>query len=646
MENRKFVGKLLLVDDEDIVLDAYRLMLEKNGFQVDPARDYTEARARLRAAEYDAVLTDVIMDEKGGIEVLKTSMKMQPSTPVVLITGAPTVQTASTALRLGAYDYICKPISSETLINIAERAVAMKKVRLEKARIESDIEKYREKLEKIASKGPTKPSPDERRWRMLLDNVSDAVVLTSRDGRILDINRAALDLFECSRDEMKARDIRELHADEEGFRRFNTAIEENRSVRDFAVTLRTKGGAFVRCLVTSLIVEDEDGRVEGCQTIIRRHRDKRREEKMGLLDVTGKANAGEELKLLDAVIRQSEDSIVITRTDGKIQYANPAFEKMTGYTRDEALGKDILDLHQGLRETGARRLFANGRADESTWQGVFTSKTKDGSGFEAETTISPIRWESGEILDFVSITKNVTRKKRLESIAEAANLMDNIGYIFSGIRHEIGNPLNSIKMTLTVLDKNLDRFSHEKIVEFLARALSEISRMEYLLRTLKNFNMREHLEIVDFHVPRFIDSFLSLVSEDFGQKGILIEKKIAPRVTVGRADPRALQQVMLNLLTNAADALEGATSPRITIGVDASQGLIRIRVADNGAGMSDEDKSNLFKPFHTSKPHGAGLGLVIVRKMLSKMNGSISVESRKNRGATVTILIPDGTGGA
>ncbi len=236
--------------------------------------------------------------------------------------------------------------------------------------------------------------------------------------------------------------------------------------------------------------------------------------------------------------------------------------------------------------------------------------------------------------------RDITDKARLVSIAEAVNTMNNIGYIFSGIRHEIGNPVNSIKMTLSVLKNNLDKYPRETIMEYVDRALEEVGRIEYLLRSLKNFNMYEKPEMQEIHIPSFIDRFLSLVSRDFEQKGIRIIKNIHPYAEWAYADPRALQQVLLNVFTNASDALNDREDPQIQLNVTPQFDGILILIIDNGCGIPEEVKEVLFRPFVTTKPDGTGLGLVITKKLLAKMGGTIEIESRQGVGTAVKIVIP------
>jgi len=235
---------------------------------------------------------------------------------------------------------------------------------------------------------------------------------------------------------------------------------------------------------------------------------------------------------------------------------------------------------------------------------------------------------------------DITEKARLESIAQAVNTMDNIGIIFSGIRHEIGNPLNSIKMTMSVLRANLQSFSTETVVEYVDRSLAEIARMEYLLKALKNFSMFEKVEIQELNLPGFIGKFLDLVARDFEKLGIPISFNPPATPLLVMVDHRALHQVLLNLLANAADALKETDYPEICLSLQQVDELVWLQVQDNGCGMDAEQLKHLFQPFYTNKSSGNGLGLAITRKLLAGMKGSIEIRSDEGTGTLATISLP------
>ena len=138
-----------------------------------------------------------------------------------------------------------------------------------------------------------------------------------------------------------------------------------------------------------------------------------------------------------------------------------------------------------------------------------------------------------------------------------------------------------------------------------------------------------------------LNKFLTLIATDLKQKDIQLTTNIPKEPRIGMIDPRAFQQVLLNLIANAADSLTETLKKNISLTMlQKENGQINIIIGDNGCGINDHEQSNLFKPFYTTKPQGTGLGLVIVKKMLSKMSCSIDIRSKNNMGTKVLIVIP------
>jgi C4-dicarboxylate-specific signal transduction histidine kinase len=236
--------------------------------------------------------------------------------------------------------------------------------------------------------------------------------------------------------------------------------------------------------------------------------------------------------------------------------------------------------------------------------------------------------------------RDITAKARLESIAEAVETMNNIGYVFAAVRHELGNPINSVKAALSVLRANLDTYPKAMVAEYLERIGSEVGRVENLLRSLKSFSLYERPALQAVEIGDFVQQFARFVSEDARKSGIRLEVAGA-RPGWATCDPRALQQVLLNLFANATDALRQRDDPELRIALARRDGLITICMVDNGAGIPRDAAKHLFQPFFTTKESGTGLGLVISRKLLVKMGGSISVDSEEGRGTTVHVSLPE-----
>ncbi len=805
-------GAILVVDDEENIRSIFHETLRNGGFEVETAESVAVAQKLLEERPFDVIFIDISMPYLDGIAFLKIVKQNHADIEVVLVTGYPSVDTATEAVRSGAYDYMIKPVTSQALIRVAKRASETKKLKSERRHLEKINYEYKKKLEKLVDtrtnellKSQTKYSiatelgmvsvweldlqtneifidanlntmlgyekstiknkidhltkyiHSEDKHNVIFNFQSyikgltkkfetifriphkdnsmcwfNAIGATTKDikgsnslllGTLTDITKqkiaeseinsrnAILEavsfaadsflrsavwkedinevlarlghaakasrvyIFENRVDEKKGvlgcqryewvrqgfkpeignPDLQDFSYRDSGFGRWQDSLSKGQLikglVRDFPKTEQhvLSPQHILSIVAVPIFVENQWWGFIGFDECLA-EREWSPSEIKALKVAAGTLGAAlhseqqnmEQNRLVTA-IEQSNESITITDPEGLIQYVNPAFENITGHKKDEVVGKVSVSSLVNSNQDGPVMkdlLETVGRGDAS--RSDFTLRKKNGTLCEVEATISPVRSAGGEIINYVAIQRDVTEKKRLESIAEAANLMENIGYIFSGIRHEIGNPINSLKMTLTVLNRSLETFSKQMIHEFLERSFREIARVEYLLKALRNFNLFEKPNVQSLRIDIFMEKFLSLVAGDFEKKGIRVEMLSSPWSMKGLVDPRALHQIMLNLMTNSADALSGRKDPRIAFAFEKEMRCVLIKVIDNGCGMTTQQKNDLFKPFFTSKVGGTGLGLVIVKKMLSRMNCMISIESKMDEGTTVIISIPEG----
>ena len=172
------------------------------------------------------------------------------------------------------------------------------------------------------------------------------------------------------------------------------------------------------------------------------------------------------------------------------------------------------------------------------------------------------------------------------------------------------------------------------------RMFDDAAKMESLLKSFKNFNMFEKPKTARVDLEDFYKGLTQLLGADVRKKNIKILIDILPEARWASVDTRALQHVSMNVLANALDALGGAKGPTLKIVGEARRERVFISLTDNGCGMSKELVENAFKPFYTTKPHGTGLGLVISKKMLAQMNCDIRIQSEKDKGTTVTLIMP------
>lgn len=627
---------ILVVDDQPCICRMIHDMLAKKGYDVSTANSYGQAEDLLADREFGVVISDICLeqDDHDGIALLERIQATYPGTPVILITGVPSIHTATRAVKLNAYEYIPKPVSLYKLAESVSNALKYRALKAEKRQSEKAGLKYRQDLEELVALRTANLVQSNQRYQLLFENSKDAIYMAARDGTILAINHTALDLFEYSKNELIQLTCKELYTEKDQYRLFQEEIEKQGFVKDFEVRMRKKCGSCIDCLVTAHVLTDSDGDILGIQGIIR--------------DITEKKQAEQKIRrqnefLVNVIESLAHPFIVIDVTDFKIKIANsaakgnPDRDCSTCYELNHGIDKPCsLDEHHCV----VREVVASRRPVTLEH---FHNNSK-GRDTEHEVHAFPLFDGDGKVVQVIQYCIDITEKKRLEAIAEAANLMDNLGYIFSGIRHEIGNPINSVKMALSVLSMNLESYPRSKIREFVDRSQAEILRVEYLLKALRNFSMFESPQVEPVKLYGFMEKFMALVQQDFTDKGVRIRLAVADEEVYALTDHRAFHQVMLNLMTNAADAFEDHENAQITIDIKKqSSDLVQVRVSDNGRGMNTTERQNLFRPFYTSKPHGTGLGLVIIKKMLAKMNSTIRIESSSGWGTTVSMSLPAGS---
>lgn len=465
-------------------------------------------------------------------------------------------------------------------------------------------------------------------WSDTVDAISDLIILEDSEGNLRRCNKATTEFFRLPFLELIGKPIDSIiwkNNDIGNFwRQKGVANKSNSHLRDNYWEGQLNGSECWYEITNHALYNKNNGKTSWVHII---------------KDITARKSSEAELKRLYTAIEQAADSILITDLYGVIQYVNAAFENTIGWRRAESVGRKVSDIKVGLDEYENTEEIFSALLNGKVWQKTYKALRRNGDIFDEEATISLVRDTSGNPLNYVFVCRDVTETRRLESIAEAVNMMDNVGYIFSGIRHELGNPINSVKTALTVLKQNLGRWQNEQIDVYIERCLTETARVEYLLRTLKTFSMHENPQMQPVSLMDYMKKIVTLISDDFGQRNIKITLSGDEDLGEALCDPRALHQVMLNLLTNSADSFEDDKDAEINISLAREKKRIYVNVTDNGAGMSDSQMKNLFKPFYTSKPEGNGLGLVIVRSMLGKMNSTISIESTQNVGTSIVFTL-------
>jgi PAS domain S-box-containing protein len=369
-------------------------------------------------------------------------------------------------------------------------------------------------------------------------------------------------------------------------------------------------------------------------------------------DITERKRAEEVRVRLATAVEQAVEGIMITDANGTIQYVNPSLEVMSGYTREELIGNNP-------------RIFKSGKQDATyfgdmwqtlqrgeVWRGFFFNRRKDGTIYQDESLISPIRDDRGRITSYVAVKRDVTREIQLEIQLLQAQKMEAIGRLAGGLAHDFNNILTAITGYSELSMKRL------KVGGPLYRNFEEIlksaDRAASLTRQLLAFSRRQVLEMKVIDLNALVVNLQKMLRRLIGED-IEFQAQQTEGLWTIRADPGQIEQVVMNMVVNARDAMP--LGGRITIATanrtiaedkTLSHSILRpgeyvcLSVGDTGVGMSDEVRTHLFEPFFTTKPSekGTGLGLATCYGIVSQSGGTIDVSSETGAGTTFHIYLP------
>jgi PAS domain S-box-containing protein len=476
----------------------------------------------------------------------------------------------------------------------------------------------------------------ERKYRRIFENTQDVYYEVDLAGKIIDVSPSVVRYSGYKREELIGMNIETLYLYPDERVILLSIIFEKRELVDYELELKKKDGSVIYTSLNSHLIFGSDGRPVGLEGSIR--------------DISERKLSEARIKKLNQAVEQSPTCIVITDIEGMIEYVNPRFTRLTGYTPDEVIGKRARILKQDKLEpevfTGLWLDITKGRV----WNGEFFNKKKNGEPFWESVMISPITNEKGEAANFIIITEDITEKKNfLEQQIEAkekAEKSDQLKSEFlAQMSHEIRTPVNAIMSFSRMLDEEIN-IQSPRLREFSDAIDVSCARM---IRTIDMI-----LDMSEIHTgnyePQFkltnlTEEILSKVFEQYRGKAC---KKNLEFVIKSRAknifilgDQYSLEQIFFNLVDNAI-----AYTPEGKIEIDSylnRDGNPCVSITDTGIGISKSFLPDLFQPFrqeeqgYTRRYEGNGLGLALVKKYCEINNAEITVKSTKGSGSKFTV---------
>ncbi len=358
------------------------------------------------------------------------------------------------------------------------------------------------------------------------------------------------------------------------------------------------------------------------------------------------------LKQLATAIEQAAEIIMVTDAQGLIQYVNPAFELVTGYTRAESIGMNPRMLKSGQQDEAYYRELWTTIAGGNVWHGRFVNRKKNGALYTEEASISPVRAAAGEIANYVAVKRDITEDLSLQAQLNQAQRMESVGRLAGGVAHDFNNILQVIIGNVQWAVKQAG--PDNPILPGLTEIQSAAQRAAELTRQLLAFARQQVVVPRQLDLNATVKSMLKMLRRLIGENIALV---CAPGANLWpvRIDPSQIDQILVNLCVNARDAIDGVGRVRIAtenVHVDEFHAArhedfingdyVLLSVSDTGCGMEKTTADRIFEPFFTTKAvgKGTGLGLATVYGIVRQNQGHIAVYSELGKGATFRLYLP------
>lgn len=488
----------------------------------------------------------------------------------------------------------------------------------------------------------------EDRYSTIFNMVQDAIFIHDPDtGRILETNRAAQKLYRMSESELRQAAIGDLSrgtapfSHEEALKHLGKVRETgNQTFRWHS--RRADGTLFWSEVSLSM------AKIAGKERIIAVVRDLTHR-------LAAEKKIAEKAAEFEAIFNSIRDIVVFADKDRRILKVNPAAEETTGFTSEELQGTPTRDVYVDARDhERIGKLFFSLDSPKTTKPFITRLKKKDGSAFHAEVVGGPVRSKDGQILGFLGVVRDISQRIAMEQKMQHVQKLESLGVLAGGIAHDFNNILMAIlgNAELALEKKGTSQAQSENLKAIISAA----HKASALCRQMLAYSGRGKFLITDIDLNELLQDIHNMLKMSINKKAVL-NFNLSPEPVMIKADPSQIQQVIMNLIINASEALEDRRGT-VTIstgfcqldtaeidsyisGEVLSPGRYScLEISDNGCGMSEETKARIFEPFFTTKFTGRGLGMAAVLGIIRGHRGAIRIKSSPGRGTIVKIILP------
>jgi len=480
------------------------------------------------------------------------------------------------------------------------------------------------------------------RYQDLYDNAPDMFAsVDAETAKVKTCNKTVADNLGYTKEEIIGKPIFDLYHSScmpEVEKAFNLFITTGKVINQ-ELQLKRKNGSKIDVILNVSAVRDDEGKILHSRSSWR--------------DISDRKQAEDRVRKLSQAVEQSGEGVVITNATGLIEYINPAFIKITGYSEEDAVGQNPNILKSKNQSPSFYKNMWKTLMDGETWQGKVVNKKKDGTFYPALLTISPIKSDRGEITNFIGLQQSLEKFEELEAQFHQAQKMEAIGTLVGGIAHDFNNILAGITGNLYLAKR---KSNNPDVLEKLSSIEQLSCRSADLIKQLLTFARKGIIDMQPLPLNPFTKEILKLLRSSIPEN-IDINYNICSDTMMVNGDGTQLHQIIMNLVNNAHDAVENVNQPCIAIKLEkvhANDAFIEqhvdfelgdyahLSIEDNGCGIPKDKIEHVFEPFFTTKAQGkgTGLGLAMVFGAIQSHGGYIEVRSIEGEGTIFDIYLP------
>lgn len=613
------VKKILIIDDDRGTRFLLRQTFEQDDYNVTEAENGEEGLQFFKDYRPDIILIDAMMPIIDGITLCSKIRELPEGkyVPILMVTSLDDDKIIEMAYNAGATDFVTKPIQFAILRQRIKRILSI-------TNSEMLLAKSIETANSITK------------------IIKDGIITIDGEDKIKSFNTAAEKIFGYGADEVNNQNINFLIPDFYQYynKQYAYFTEKKITTPDIEAYGKNKDGRVVA-------IEFKISGTIGGERLVTIH------------DMTELKLQENKLQMAYKILENIKEGIILTNNHGVIKMVNQAFTSITGYSEAEAIGQTPIIIKSEQYDINFHRNMISQLKQNGSYRDEVWIKKKSGELCPVSAFISVINETLNEKEQYITIFYDITDEMKLKAKNKALQMQAGqvqkiaiLSTISAGIIHEINQPLNSIKILtdgLLYWHNQGNTLEIPRVVGAFEKILQQLARVEEIIKQMRAFtNIKQSQEVSNCNLNRVVLKTIELIGVQLANHNVIVKKAFAENLPDVSGNFNILEEVVINLIINAMQALnetQQAEKEVICKTYLNAENKVVLEVSDNGPGIKDDIKEKIFEPFFSTKPDkgGMGLGLSLVKSILTSYNGAISISNNAKGGATFKVEIPSTT---